>query len=263
MINIALRKLKGVLIKIVNLLSRLKDYVDYNGLRLPLPKGRLCTKEFRNNEFYIESAKNEVNKLIKHTGLNEKMTILDIGSGQGRLAIGLLALLPKIHKYYGVDVSSSSIDWCKRNISDLHPNFKFVLTDIYNERYNKFGVSFCKPVQLPFADNSFEVVFLYSVFTHMRSDDIIAYLADIKRVLRPRGKSLFTVFVELECEDEEENPKGYLKEFGEYAAIPLHVVRFKKDYFDSMILSSGLNIDFFEYRAEEVTKQSIYVVQAP
>jgi len=238
-----------------------QDYVQYEGLRLPLPETRFCTTDWKNDKFFVDSAMGEVQRLKQLVGLNDQSVILDIGSGQGRLAIGLLAALPNIHSYYGVDVSLRSIEWCKRNISRFHGNFKFIHTDIKNERYNAHGVEFRKPIQLPLADHSIDIAFLYSVFTHMRSDDIGAYLSDINRTLRPGGHALFTVYAESDCQDEEENPEAYLEELGKSEGA-LHRVRFRKEYFDAMITSSGLRIVSFHHQLEEVTRQSIYVVDS-
>ena len=238
-----------------------QDYVEYEGLRLPLPETRFCGRAWKNDGFFVDSARREVGRLRQLAGLEEQSALLDIGSGQGRLAIGLLAELPNIRGYYGVDVSLRSIDWCKRNISSFHENFKFIHTDIANERYNPHGVEFRKPIQLPLADHSMDVVFLYSVFTHMMSDDVGAYLTDMNRVLRPGGKALFTAFAEKDVKDEEENPEAYLQEVVKSQG-PLHIVRFRKEFLDDKITSSGFKIVSFFHQAEEVTKQSVYVVSS-
>lgn len=236
------------------------DFVEYMGLRLPPPSIRFCTTDWKKDEFFIKSASHEVNRLQKLTGLNENSTLLDIGSGQGRLPIGILATLGKIKAYFGVDVSMSSVEWCKRNISEYHPCFNFIFTDFQNPRYAPRGVPFRNPIQLPLADNSCDVIFLYSVFTHMDSDDVIAYLREIRRILKPKGRALFTVYVESECPDEEENPIDYLSELGESTGR-LHRVRFNKNYFEKLIVSNSLNIFSFSYHCEDVTKQSVYVVE--
>ena len=47
----------------------------------------------------------------------------------------------------------------------------------------------------PCADNSFDLVFLTSVFTHMFAGDVENYLSEISRVLKPGGKCLITWFL--------------------------------------------------------------------
>jgi SAM-dependent methyltransferase len=235
------------------------DFVEYMGLRLPPPSIRFCTTDWKNDEFFIKSASREVKRLEELAGLNVNSTILDIGSGQGRLPIGILATLGKIKAYFGVDVSMPSVEWCKRNISEHHPCFHFIFTDFQNPRYSPKGVEFRYPIQLPLADKSCDVIFLYSVFTHMDSDDVIAYLREIRRLLTPQGRALFTIYVEDDCPDEEENPASYLSELGESTGR-LHRVRFNQKYFENLISLNHLKVSSFKYRCEDVTKQSVYVV---
>lgn len=234
-------------------------FVSYQGLRLPPPGSRFCTEDWKDDAFYVSSAKAEVERLVSLAQLDEQSKLLDIGCGQGRLAIGLTAKLPKIDLYCGIDVSRRSIEWCNRNLAAFHSNFRFLHLDIQNERYNPYGIPFEPPVQLPLADDSFDVAFLYSVFTHMRSRDVESYLRDIGRVLRPGGRVFFTVYVEEGCAPEAENPPGYLEELGASSGA-LHRVLFERTFFESMIRSAGLQIGGFYYRSEEVTKQSAYLL---
>ena len=234
-------------------------FVSYQGLRLPPPGSRFCTEDWKDDAFYVSSAKAEVERLVSLAQLDEQSKLLDIGCGQGRLAIGLTAKLPKIDLYCGIDVSRRSIEWCNRNLAAFHSNFRFLHLDIQNERYNPYGIPFEPPVQLPLADDSFDVAFLYSVFTHMRSPDVESYLRDICHVLRPGGRAFFTIYVEEGCAPEAENPPGYLEELGASSGA-LHRVLFERTFFESMIRSAGLQIGGFYYRSEEVTKQSAYLL---
>jgi SAM-dependent methyltransferase len=236
-----------------------KDFVEWNGLRLPPPQRRFCTVEWKDDDFFVTSAKREVERLIKIAGLGRGSSILDIGSGQGRLAIGLIASLPEIGAYYGIDVDTSSVEWCKNNISALYKNCHFLRIDVHNERYNPNGVRFSSPIQLPFADESFDVIFLYSVFTHMAGGDVFCYLTEIRRMLRSQGHAFFTAYAEDGVENEAEDPPGYLEELGKTSGA-LHRVRFNKDYVAALIDRAHLEVSAFFPRSEEVTKQSSYLI---
>ena len=83
------------------------DYVEWNGLRLPPRDQRFCTEEWKDAAFFVQSAKDEVERLSEVAGLTEGSQILDIGSGQGRLAIGLRAAMPDI-RYVGIDIDSEA-----------------------------------------------------------------------------------------------------------------------------------------------------------
>jgi SAM-dependent methyltransferase len=73
---------------------------------------------------------------------------------------------------------------------------RFFHADVTNAAYGRAaeGSSPAKYV-FPFADESFDVVFLASVFTHMFPADIANYLQEIRRVLRPGGCVLASCFL--------------------------------------------------------------------
>jgi len=48
--------------------------------------------------------------------------------------------------------------------------------DVENTRYNPEGEKFSEKFKLPFDDHSFDIIYLYSVFSHMTDQDIIIYL---------------------------------------------------------------------------------------
>jgi len=223
---------------------------------LPPKDRRFCTGDWKDNGFYLSSAIQEVFRLIDLCGLSHESRFLDIGCGQGRLAIGLQATFPKLKSYLGVDVHRPSVDWCQRYLA--RSNFAFVHVNTPNERYNPTGKTAPK---LPADSGSIDVAFLYSVFTHMRLDDIKAHLAEIKRCLKPGGKVLLTVYVEDWPKPEEENPNGYLRELGENIGA-LHRVVIDKATFETACREAGLSIDAFLYRSETVTLQSAYVLAA-
>lgn len=236
-----------------------RDFVEFDGVKLPRPENRWCTEEWKDNQFFVTSAVKEIERLMKCCGLKEDSKILDIGSGQGRLAIGLLNRLKNISGYYGVDAHLPSVEWCKGHIAAHNENFNFVWLDVRNARYNPDGIPWGEPFQFPFKDNSFDVIFLYSVFTHMLSDDIAVYLDEIYRLLKDDGRCFFTVFIEEDCEDEAENPPGYL-EYLEPLKGPLHRVRFNKGYFSDFLSSHGFEIEQYEYRSDKTVDQSYMVV---
>lgn len=121
--------------------------------------------------------------------------VLDIGCGIGRMARPLTAFLADAGTYEGLDIDRTGIDWCRDNISKRFPHFRFQVADIYNKHYNPKGKSKASDYSLPFADASFDFVFLTSVFTHMFPEDVANYLGEIGRVLRPGGRCLATYFL--------------------------------------------------------------------
>ena len=223
--------------------------------RLPPHKTRFCTEAWRNDAFYFSSAIREVYRLSSLCGLHDNSRILDIGSGQGRLAIGLQAAYPSIKSYTGIDVHRPSVDWCNRHLAKK--NFQFIHVDTPNERYNPKGSK--RDRRFPIDDGSVDIAFLYSVFAHMRLDDIRDHLTEITRVLVSSGKCLTTVYAETWEMQEQENPPGYLKELGAHSG-PLHRVVIDKTAFERACRDAGLSVAEFFYRSEAITNQSVYVL---
>jgi len=129
------------------------------------------------------------------TGLSPEHDVLDIGCGIGRVAIPMTAFLAPGGSYEGFDIVDMGIKWCQKKISKKHPNFRFQLADIYNRHYNPGGKVSGEKFVFPYQDNSFDVAYATSVFTHMMPDAVRNYLSEIHRVLKPGGKALCTFFI--------------------------------------------------------------------
>jgi SAM-dependent methyltransferase len=131
----------------------------------------------------------------KYMGLWSEMTFLEIGSGIGRDAFQLLNVIGLNGRYIGVDVTRDSIAWCQKNISRSHPNFEFYHFDARHELYNPLGANTTLDFRLPAADGSVDRIAAGSVFTHLFEDEIVHYMREIARVLKPDGRAYATFFL--------------------------------------------------------------------
>jgi SAM-dependent methyltransferase len=120
--------------------------------------------------------------------------VLDLGCGTGRMALPLTQYLDG-GTYDGFDIAKPAINWCREVYSSRYPHFHFHHADIHNDFYNRRGSFRAEQFQLPFQQDTFDFVFLTSVFTHMLPDAIENYLAEITRVLKPSGRCLATFFL--------------------------------------------------------------------
>ncbi|MFN8353371.1 MAG: class I SAM-dependent methyltransferase [Spirosomataceae bacterium] len=120
--------------------------------------------------------------------------ILDVGCGMGRMAVPLTTFLNSDGSYDGFDIVKLGIDWCQHKYTP-YPNFHFQLADIYNKHYNPKGTYKADEYKFPYASNTFDFVFLTSVFTHMLPKDLENYLSEITRVMKDGGKCLITFFI--------------------------------------------------------------------
>jgi len=142
-----------------------------------------------------EIARYHMGSYDKYTPIKPDFTILEVGCGVGRDAIHLTKKLSDNGTYIGVDIIKPSIDWCTKNITSKYPNFTFDYLDIYSQIHNPSGKLKVTDVTLPGEDGSVDLIILQSVFTHMFSWDIVHYLAEFRRLLKPGGKVFASFFV--------------------------------------------------------------------
>jgi SAM-dependent methyltransferase len=121
--------------------------------------------------------------------------VLDVGCGTGRMAIPLTKYLTPDTTYDGFDIDKKCIAWCKENISPQYPNFRFRQVDLYNNVFNPSGKIKPEEFVFPYESNSFDFVFLTSVFTHILPKELEHYLFEISRVLKKDGKCFITYFL--------------------------------------------------------------------
>lgn len=127
-------------------------------------------------------------------GLDESSTILDVGCGSGRMARHLIPVLQR-GTYDGFDIDKRLIDWCQANIALRHQNFRFKLIDVSNNYYNKDGTVKPSEATFPYPSAAFTLVTACSVFTHLVPSSASRYFEEVRRVLTPGGKCLFTAFL--------------------------------------------------------------------
>jgi SAM-dependent methyltransferase len=146
-------------------------------------------------DYFVEVGEEFLRYLVTLGGLEPDSTVLDIGSGVGRMALPLTRFLSQGSCYEGVDIVEDGVRWCQENISPRFPNFNFQLMDIHNSRYNPRGRLHADEFTFPYMDEQFDVIFLTSVFTHMLPMAVRRYLSEIRRMLRKGGRLLATFFL--------------------------------------------------------------------
>jgi len=132
---------------------------------------------------------------IELGGLEPDERVLDVGCGIGRMAVPLTKYLNERGSYEGFDIVPDGINWCRKKITAKHPNFRFQLADIFNKKYHPRGRYRSSEYRFPYASESFDFVFLTSVFTHMLPDDMEHYFSEISRVIKKGGRCLITFFL--------------------------------------------------------------------
>ena len=128
-------------------------------------------------------------------GLKETDKVLEVGCGLGRMAYSLAYYLHPTAEYKGFDTSPALIARAQTSITPWFPNFTFENYSIYNKSFNPEGTNSAATFHFPYPDDHFDFVFLPAVFTHMTPGDVQHYISEIKRVLRPGGKCMMTMFL--------------------------------------------------------------------
>ncbi len=133
--------------------------------------------------------------VLKRTDLPSTGSVLDIGCGSGRMARQFVDHLKPRGRYVGMEIQKRFVDWCNENIAPVNPAFEFYHQDIYNGGYSPEGKVKASEYRFPFEDGSFDVIILYSVFTHLLPEDAGNYLREISRLLKPGGHCYSTWYL--------------------------------------------------------------------
>jgi SAM-dependent methyltransferase len=129
------------------------------------------------------------------TDLRRHSVVLELGCGHGRTARGLLDYLRHPGAYFGIDVDAVRLADAQQRLERRFPNFQFVRADVYNRQYNPEGPVTAANYSFPFADETFDVIYAASLFSHLLPDETANYLSQSARVLKPGGRCLFSFFV--------------------------------------------------------------------
>lgn len=200
-------------------------------------------REFK--ELGIQSLK----VLLHCTNLSPKSSVLDIGCGFGRLAIPLTRYLAPEGGYQGFDVMADAIVDCERRIGSRYPRFGFHHFDVHNGLYNPGSPAAAGDTRFMYEDGCFDLVFMFSVFTHMKPADVTAYLAESLRVLKPGGMLFTTAFllnVHARAAIESGRTRRHFAHqregfWADDADNPESAVAYDEEAMTAMIDSSGLN----------------------
>lgn len=133
--------------------------------------------------------------LIAVAGLQPHHHLLEPGCGWGRNALPLVDFLKDGGSYDGFDILAGEIEWAQRHISVAHPQFRFQHAHVYNKYYNILDGCPSTDYRFPYAEASFDVVCLRSVFTHMLRADVEHYVQEIARVLKLGGRCYATYYL--------------------------------------------------------------------
>ncbi len=115
----------------------------------------------------------DLKKVCNHFGLQQDMTLVEIGTGTGLFAEAFLNLLPEA-RCYALDIVPEMLEWIKNN------------REIYRE--GRLIPLLMEESKTPLEDNIADFLFMISL--HHELDEPVELLKDCRRILKPGGKIL-------------------------------------------------------------------------
>ncbi len=154
----------------------------------------LCRNRVHDPEAVVNAAVWLIGHMCDHIGARDLggLDVLDVGCGV-RFTQAFLNRGVPIKHYVGVDVSRPVIDFLRSNVAD--PRFEFFHLDARNELYNPAGQALSEMTVPEIEGRQFDLICLFSVFTHLAPTDYVAMLNLLRRFVRPDGRLFYTLFV--------------------------------------------------------------------
>jgi SAM-dependent methyltransferase len=122
---------------------------------------------------FMAQGANSSERVLEIFGEKPTGPILDWGCGSGRTLRWLRYFPEWRENYHGCDVDSEAIEWLRQ--------------------HGQSNLAVCNDdPPLPYADQTFDGVFAFSVLTHIHPDKHRDWYAELRRVLKPGGRAYLT-----------------------------------------------------------------------
>jgi SAM-dependent methyltransferase len=153
--------------------------IDERGIAIPPARLRHRVHGDLDRENFLRIGKtmaNDIRNSVKEVDRDwhSFTNILDFGCGCGRVMRWFIGLENNAH-FYGTDIDPDSVGWCKENIPgvDWRTNNSTPPTE--------------------YSDDTFDLVYAISVFTHLDEEYQNAWLGELRRITRSGGILILTV----------------------------------------------------------------------
>jgi SAM-dependent methyltransferase len=145
--------------------------------------------------YYIESGRDLLGYMTNCLGLDDlsQSTVLDMGCGT-KFTQAILEYDIAIKQYVGIDVYRDMIEHLRSEVSD--PRFEYHHMNTHNEMYNPNGDALSASTSLPVEESAFDIICLFSVFTHLAPHDYASMLRMLRAYIKDTGKLIFSLYID-------------------------------------------------------------------
>jgi SAM-dependent methyltransferase len=161
--------------------------------RLDVP-GRFWRTAQADETAWLDSARHLLDLLARTAGRPDlgDVALLDVGCGTKFTKVLLEEDRP-IRRYVGIDVDPALIEFLRGAVDD--PRFAFHHLDAHNAMYNPGGTPLGDFTALPVGDERFDVLGLFSVFTHLAPHDYQPLLRLLRAAAEPGATLVYSIFI--------------------------------------------------------------------
>lgn len=156
----------------------LAEYIERDTLPIPAAANREGYHGERHYDYWLSGLKDylQIKQTLAqhHLPFPQHGRVLELGCATGRVLRHFICQEPAV-EMWGVDINLSHIEW---------------LLQFFGSSPKVFQNSVLP--QLPIADNSIDLIYAFSVFTHLDEFEL-AWLAELRRILKPGGVAYITV----------------------------------------------------------------------
>jgi SAM-dependent methyltransferase len=155
------------------------DRSDVDGIPIPPARLRVLVNGIPDLDWFLASGRAQtgyLRDLLAEVGrpLNRMDAVLEFGCGCGRMTRWWAGESPR-PQIDACDYNGELVGWCQENLPFVHAT----TNDLQPP--------------LPYAEDSFDFIYAFSVFTHLSVELARSWLAELRRVSKPGGLIWFTV----------------------------------------------------------------------
>lgn len=181
---------------------------------------------------YEKTGRHLIELATRLAGLKDlqSVDVLDVGCGV-RFTQAIINQGISIRSYTGVESDPSIVDFLKREVEAHDRRFSFWYWDVFNRLYRPSGPRLHSYDRLPLG--TYDLIWLFSVFTHLDELDASAMLRILRRHVRSSGKLFFSAFVDPDFDGFEDRSP----------AAPLEKAFFGKRTLLQMVQRAGWDVE--------------------